>query len=58
MKKIGEEARATFDSMWASGNEERLELIAELELEEQEYIMHELPAKKIRILKPTKQSKN
>ena len=34
MKKVGEESRAVFDSLWANGDEKRLELIASLDLKE------------------------
>ena len=34
MKKVSDEARATFESLWINGNPQRLEKIAELKIEE------------------------
>ena len=38
MKKLGPEPRATFESLWARGEENRLEIIAELKMSEREGI--------------------
>ena len=36
MKKLGAEPRAAFESMWTHGDKKRLELLAELQLADNE----------------------
>ena len=51
MKKVSEESRAVFDSLWANGDEKRLELIASLDLKEMEEIKNKMLKREIKLLK-------